>query len=324
MAETAETILPQGVDRVDVGKLDKDRAIPLDAEAAGDSYDEEEDDDYDPTAKHEDEVDVNSDAEDDGELQEAGTSSHDYSKIQLTTSQVRTRRQRQELEALQQSRFIGTFETDHKGLVRAPQTEIDIDSLFSDLKSGKLALTPQRVDAKAAVTPQREVAIEQLEPANPTVTILTSYSFAGKLVTKTKIVDANSAEARAYMNSTSSISTADTRPQENRSHVIVMRKIQGTDTEVPLRIKLKRPSIVDKFLGSVGSKLQKLSTLEKSRLDWASFVDDSRIKDDLAIHNRGGYLEKQSFLDRIQSKRDAEFKRAQAADKQQQRLLEKS
>lgn len=324
MPVTTDGAVPHDIDKADRARLNSDQAVLPETESNGDSYDEEEDDDYDPTAKPDDAVDAASDAEVDDDVEEPGTSAPDYSKIQLTTSQVQTRRQRQELHALQDSKFIGNFETDHKGLVRAPQTQIDVDALFDDLKAGKLAASTEHAESEVVELPKPEGTRDILEEATATVTILTSYSFAGKLVTKTKVVDANSAEARAYMNSTSAITTSDARPQENRSHVTVMRKIQGSDTEVPLRIKLKRPSIVDKFLASVGSKQQKLSTLEKSRLDWASFVDDSRIKDDLAIHNRGGYLEKQSFLDRIQGKRDAEFKRAQAADKQQQRLLEKS
>ena len=44
----------------------------------------------------------------------------------------------------------------------------------------------------------------------------------------------------------------------------------------------------------------KLSTLEKSRLDWASF-DKRNINEELKIHNKAGYLDKQDFINRMNS-----------------------
>jgi Bucentaur or craniofacial development len=47
-----------------------------------------------------------------------------------------------------------------------------------------------------------------------------------------------------------------------------------------------------------GSKPAKLSVLEKSRLDWAGFVDKEGIHDDLKNFNKDGYVERQEFLKR--------------------------
>ena len=46
------------------------------------------------------------------------------------------------------------------------------------------------------------------------------------------------------------------------------------------------------------NKPQKLSVLEKSRLDWAGFVDKEGIVDDLKRYNQDGYVERQEFLKR--------------------------
>ncbi|RZF36038.1 hypothetical protein LSTR_LSTR005854 [Laodelphax striatellus] len=53
------------------------------------------------------------------------------------------------------------------------------------------------------------------------------------------------------------------------------------------------------FVGQLGKK-NKLSMLEKSKLDWDSFKKEEGIEEDLKTFNRGkdGYLEKQDFLQR--------------------------
>lgn len=52
-------------------------------------------------------------------------------------------------------------------------------------------------------------------------------------------------------------------------------------------------------LGQLGKK-NKLSVLEKSKLDWDSFKKEEGIAEELQTHNKGkdGYLEKQDFLQR--------------------------
>lgn len=52
-------------------------------------------------------------------------------------------------------------------------------------------------------------------------------------------------------------------------------------------IRVKRPSGMNSLLGKIGSKKQKMNTLEKSRLDWENFKDEQGIGEELAIHNRG-------------------------------------
>ncbi|XP_076989178.1 craniofacial development protein 1 isoform X2 [Tamandua tetradactyla] len=66
-------------------------------------------------------------------------------------------------------------------------------------------------------------------------------------------------------------------------------------------VRLKRSSGVSSLLGKIGVKKQKLSTLEKSKLDWESFKEEEGIGEELAIHNRGkeGYIERKAFLDRV-------------------------
>ena len=70
---------------------------------------------------------------------------------------------------------------------------------------------------------------------------------------------------------------------------------------LPAGSGLKRSSGMTSLLGKIGAKKQKMSTLEKSKLDWESFKEEEGIGEELAIHNRGkeGYIERKAFLDRV-------------------------
>ncbi|GAA47556.1 craniofacial development protein 1 [Clonorchis sinensis] len=59
-----------------------------------------------------------------------------------------------------------------------------------------------------------------------------------------------------------------------------------------------------------GNKLPKLSTLEKSRMDWQNFIRKENIEDDLKAHNKGkqGYLERRAFINRTEEREYALLK----------------
>lgn len=113
-----------------------------------------------------------------------------------------------------------------------------------------------------------------------TITISRTYEFAGETIKEEKTVLIDSEEAKAHLNST---------------------KLKETSkVSKPLGRKRKRPSLIDAVISN--SNQTKLSTLEKSRLDWASYVDKNKISDELKYKNRDGYLEKQAFLTRVDEK----------------------
>lgn len=283
-------------------------------EDADAEYDEEEDDDYDPSKKADD-------AEDDESGDEEVEKLPDYSNIQAAVSSVRTRRQRD--QGYSADKHQETSLKRHKEGV-----SFDVDNLFEELRLGR-AKAEVNLEWRSTVEDPEKLAAEDKAAQKPSVEespeddsekikIQTSYTFAGKVVTESKLVDANSAEAKAYMNSTSFLSRIDDSGNKiPRAFVPILRQIPGTDEPTELRIKLKRPSLIDKFLSSQGKQL-KLSTLEKSRLDWASFVDKRKIQDDLKLHNKAGYLDKQDFLGRVESKRDEHYVEAREAERQRQ------
>lgn len=56
---------------------------------------------------------------------------------------------------------------------------------------------------------------------------------------------------------------------------------------------------ISSVLGQIGKKA-KISTLEKSKLDWDNYKKQENIEEELNTHNKGkdGYLERQDFLQR--------------------------
>jgi Bucentaur or craniofacial development len=68
------------------------------------------------------------------------------------------------------------------------------------------------------------------------------------------------------------------------------------ESKPALRRPVKRKSALEAIAKS--TKPPKLSVLEKSKLDWAGFVDKEGIKDDLTQYNKDGYVERQEFLKR--------------------------
>ncbi|CAB1313860.1 unnamed protein product [Coregonus sp. 'balchen'] len=72
-------------------------------------------------------------------------------------------------------------------------------------------------------------------------------------------------------------------------------------TSICVLLSVKRPAGMGSILNRLGGKKQKMSTLEKSKMDWDAFKDEEGIGDELAIHNRGkeGYVERKNFLQRV-------------------------
>lgn len=314
-----------------------DNQMEEDGDDDEDDYDEQEDEDYDPEAPVKDGQAVIEGVEGEEEEEESNDESdNDAGKETAAISEVKTRSQRIEAQKLPQG--VKKKSLQPSGLIK-DETRLDVDSIFNDLKEKSGNLLTDKDQHEHNIIPnedgkeQTDESQQQSILSNPNqsnmepnqIKIETSYSFAGKLITESKLVDADSAEAKAYLNSTNilnnSIKDGD-REVKSKSSIPIIRTLPNTETPIELRIKLKRPSLIDKFLSSYNSKKQKLSTLEKSRLDWASFVDQRKIKDDLSIHNKAGYLDKQEFLGRLDVKRDEQYVKAREEDRKQQWQLQ--
>uniref|UniRef100_T1JN00 Craniofacial development protein 1 n=1 Tax=Strigamia maritima TaxID=126957 RepID=T1JN00_STRMM len=66
----------------------------------------------------------------------------------------------------------------------------------------------------------------------------------------------------------------------------------------PSSSSIKKSGGLGSILGKISNKGTKLSTLDKSKLDWNEFKAEEGIEEELSFHNKGknGYLERQAFL----------------------------
>ncbi|XP_016143355.1 craniofacial development protein 1-like [Sinocyclocheilus grahami] len=123
------------------------------------------------------------------------------------------------------------------------------------------------------------------------ITITKVFDFAGEEVRVTKEVDSDSREAKSFL-----------KEEEEK---VLKEKEESSEPQpsVPLSSgsSSKRPVGMGSILNRIGAKKQKMSTLEKSKMDWDAFKTEEGISDELAIHNRGkeGYVERKHFLERV-------------------------
>ncbi|XP_029379171.1 craniofacial development protein 1 [Echeneis naucrates] len=122
-----------------------------------------------------------------------------------------------------------------------------------------------------------------------TVIITKVFDFAGEEVRVSKEVSTDSREAKIFL----------------KRHNTKQDKNQDQETSSPPppgpSCSVKRPAGMSSVLSRLGGKKQKMSTLEKSKMDWDAFKSEEGITEELAIHNRGreGYVERKNFLERV-------------------------
>ncbi|XP_063594144.1 craniofacial development protein 1-like [Penaeus indicus] len=151
--------------------------------------------------------------------------------------------------------------------------------------------------------PKKDVKKENQDNEPSTVKITKVFEFAGEEVRIEKEVDANSAEAKAATLTPESSTTVDKKTSP----------VGGFGG-------VKRPAGLSNIIGLLDNKKQKLTTLEKTKLDWNSFKAEEGIDEELESHKKSkhGYLDKQAFLERADI-RQFEIERAMRQSKRSNR-----
>lgn len=167
-------------------------------------------------------------------------------------------------------------------------------SFLSDVGSRPKDCTPsaqsQTAPMEERLTPLPLSRHTDKEPKPASVTITKVFDFAGEEVRVSKQVSADSKEAKSYL-----------KNQSTKT-----KDLDDKVEDVPGQPMLpgpscKRPAGIGNILGNIGGKKAKMSTLEKSKMDWDAFKSEEGITEELAIHNRGreGYVERTKFLERV-------------------------
>jgi len=145
------------------------------------------------------------------------------------------------------------------------------------------------------------------------------YNFAGKIHTEEKLVPRDSAEAKLYLESMGeNLDPEENGPPPKRMPRKAFRSVfepivdqsPRADLNLGMSVRLKARELAQ-------GDAKKLTTVEKSRMDWAGYVDKEGIKDELTLagKSKDSFAERQQFLARSEAKREEDVRQLRLAGK---------
>lgn len=164
--------------------------------------------------------------------------------------------------------------------------------------------------------------------AEELVKIKRTYKFAGEMITEEKLVPKDSAEAKIYLasgNDAETVAVTDAGAERENVKAALnlrrpLRRLSRFDPNPTGSIKKsweKQPAVAQAPGTDENARGPKINTVEKSRLDWAAYVDQAGIKDELKVHSKAkeGFLGRMDFLDRVGANREEEMRNARMKGK---------
>ncbi|KAM4054587.1 bucentaur or craniofacial development domain-containing protein [Hirsutella rhossiliensis] len=202
---------------------------------------------------------------------------------------------------------------------------VDVDALWEQMISGKPVHSNTGDDDSNHVNDSIGLADDALvgQPLPPsvgtddtsnTIRIKRTYNFAGRVHTEEKVVARDSAEARLYLATQDKDGPASTSPAKRATKKAFRSAFEPVVDAGPGRTDLNL-GVTARMMAAREAQAKKLNTVEKSRMDWAGYVDKEGIKDELelASKSKGSYNARQDFLARSEALRDDEARRARMA-----------
>ncbi|KAG5980808.1 hypothetical protein E4U55_003587 [Claviceps digitariae] len=212
---------------------------------------------------------------------------------------------------------------ERKYAVNNEPVTIDVDAVWAQMISGE-PIQPSRDSAAtsendnaAATQEQSDTSTVNMSPIaapSDTIRIKRTYNFAGRVHTEEKLVARDSAEAKLYL-----ASLKDGEEPSASDASLTKRATKKAFRSVFEPVLDHGPGRTDLILGlaariQAGKEAQakKLTTVEKSRMDWAGYVDKEGIKDELelASKSKDSYAARQDFLARSEAIREDDARRA--------------
>lgn len=217
---------------------------------------------------------------------------------------------------------------------------INVDDIWAQMTADPII--PPKTTAGTATRPGAEVSSETAantadgtrpgargdKGTAPLIQIKRTYNFAGKVHAEERMVPRDSAEARVYLASLGpgaadavAAAGADDAEGANEAPKRQPRKAFRSAFEPAVESLAQR---ADLQLGmaarlrlreQAAGKAKKLNVVEKSRMDWAGFVDEAGIQDELALAGKSkeSYASRQNFLARVDAKKEDDARRARMA-----------
>ncbi|PNY24394.1 Swr1-complex protein 5 [Tolypocladium capitatum] len=235
---------------------------------------------------------------------------------------IKTRRQR--AEEKEERKFAAS---------KGPVT-VDVDALWQQMISGKSThpTSDGTIPGETTETESRNGDGDELgrakqeiqaaaagddaagDDAADTIRIKRTYNFAGRVHTEEKVVARDSAEAKLYLASQGRDVPADSSPTKQTLKKAFHSAFEPLVDAAPGRTDLNL-RVAARMKAAKDAQAKKLNTVEKSRMDWAGYVDREGIQDELqlASKSKGSYNAREDFLARSEAVREDEARRARMA-----------
>ena len=205
---------------------------------------------------------------------------------------------------------------------------IDVDALWAQMASEPVGQKPQQEPAtthpKDGIKPSSQTQPTATKPDEADlIRIKRTYNFAGKVHTEEKLVARDSAEAKLYLAENGAADAAaldgDSSPTQKRMPRKAFRSMfepvaaDGLGHRADLNLAMSERLRARELAKEADAK--KLNTVEKSRMDWAGFVDREGIKDELELAGKSkhSFAARQDFLARSEALREDEARKLRMA-----------
>ena len=210
------------------------------------------------------------------------------------------------------------------------EVTIDVDKVWADLSSIPVGrpvdATPNALDvvnADADAEQNKENAPAPRPSKDETITIKRRIEYAGEVTEVEEVVLRNSKEAQHYL---AEHAEADpTNPANNtlfrplkRPSLFEPNPLATIKNVPPEKLRPHTPSRQDVLLAANRAeeerqkKAERMTTVQKSALDWRGFVDQQGLQEELDEYgkSKGGFMGREDFLDRTQFARDVQAREA--------------
>lgn len=180
---------------------------------------------------------------------------------------------------------------------------------------------PDKTDAETNSANQKDEPVSRAadiagsDDPSAMIRIKRTYNFAGRVHTEEKLVPRDSAEAKLYLASQSQEVPVD--GLEKR----VTRKAFRSAFEPQMELLPHRSDLnlgmAARIKAGKEAQAKKLNVVEKSRMDWAGYVDKEGIKDELELagKSKDSYMAREDFLAKSEALREEDSRRARLAGK---------
>ncbi|KAK4169348.1 bucentaur or craniofacial development-domain-containing protein [Cladorrhinum sp. PSN259] len=203
---------------------------------------------------------------------------------------------------------------------------VDIDALWAQMTSEPIV--PPSIPQPSADTIKHPSSLQPQQPTEAStesssndktelIRIKRTYNFAGKVHTEEKLVARDSAEAKLYLAENPDAAIETEEPEQPKR--ILKKAFRSAFEPITPGMDAQRRSDLNLGMAArlqareeLAAGAKKLNTVEKSRMDWAGFVDKEGIKDELELAGKSkhSFVSRQDFLARSEAVREDEARKA--------------